>query len=279
MMMKQECDLKFTFARTMELKKKELNQYIEKGNFGHAIMQVYFRARQEGLDHDSAKAVTLDFYIGASLDLKRPDITDVYSEVESFIDWFATQKIKVLHVEEPMMYTLPNGIDFWFTADLIVEYLEGPLKGTAVVFDWKFTGQFWSKKSVTMVQQLPKYSHYVSQIKGYKVKKACLTQINTRSNRAATSDAFRNSWVELSKEKLERLSLENERMAEEVREFKSLSVEEQLATGNRAINPKTCGNCFYADDICPALLNGKGIKNILALNYVKTDYSYDDIPI
>ena len=196
----------------------------------------------------------------------------VYRHVIAFGAYAFQQKWKIVYSEVNSVE--PTGIEdveFAYTPDILAEFTEGPHRGYQFMLDFKFTGQYWNDREIAMYQQLPKYMIYHNKSAEKKIRHAALVMLNTRAAQTATgTNLFKVSWLPITREKLAKIEEENEALAIQIK----FAVDNDLYP--RTADAYTCKMCDFADDICPAELNGRDITKMLERNYERNTYFEDN---
>lgn len=263
----QKCQKRFDFSQIMKLRPKDFPEPLSRGLGGHSLMEIFFKTMQQGGDYRDCVAACDDVLVTLATD--NPSGLSVYRHVLAFGAFALQQEWEIVDVEESMFYNLPDGNTFVFTPDLVVRYTKGVMRGKLGMYDFKFTGQYWTEKEISVYQQIPKYSLYYKLIRGEVIRAGYLVMLNTRAATGATGERlYLIKPVDLNKKKLERIRLENELLVAEVANAKQNP--EQVFT--RTVDTYACKLCWFGDDICPMDMAGLPIKRTADTNYIVNDY-------
>jgi hypothetical protein len=276
----QKCEVKFYFDVKLSLRPKAWPEPVEKGLFGHDLMEEFFKARLQGMSYDEA-ASHVTKYLGDritadSTNLVLLDSSRVLKHVLAFGAYVDNQPWRILDVESNSNWPIDDDAEFGFTPDLILEWTSGPQRGLPFVLDYKFTGQYWNERQINTVQQMIKYLIYYNKIHGTKMRHAGIVMLNTRADsNAKGNQLFLLKWLPVTKEKLQNIERENEILVKRLEPFFHMTPDEYKAQAVRTTDELACKTCWYADDICPMDLNGQDITKTVKANYIKNDYGYN----
>jgi hypothetical protein len=276
----QKCEIKFYFDVKLNLRPKTWPEPVEKGIFGHDLMEEYFKARLQGASYDEAAALTTAF-LGDALTANPTNLillqsASVLKHVLAFGAYVDNQPWKILDVENNQTWPVDEDADFGFTPDLILEWTEGTKRGVPFVLDYKFTGQYWNDRQINTVQQMLKYLIYYNKKNGTKMRHAGVVMLNTRANSNDTGNKlFLLKWLPVSKEKLANIERENEILVRRLEPYFHMTPEEYKAQAVHTTDENACKTCWYADDVCPQDMNGQDITRTIEANYVVNDYGYN----
>ena len=278
----QKCEKRFEFEHIYQIRPKSYPEAMERGIGGHVFMEEFFKRMALGGTYEEcveAVNLVLPQYIGHPAQ-------NVYRHVLAWGAYVFQQKWKVVsveisHIVELRTTIIRNGarepIEFAFTADTVFEWTEGPRKGSQFMVDYKFTGQYWTDKELAVYQQLPKYVLYTNQFfpEDKPIRHAALVMLNTRSAAGATgNNLFLMKWLNVKKEKLAGVETENLMLAQQTAELRA-GLEDGSRVAIRSVDTYGCKMCFFAEDICPAQLEGRDITKMIERNYIHNTY-FDD---
>lgn len=274
----QKCEKRFYFEHILKLKPLTYPEAMEKGIFGHRMMEYFFKAMQEGKSYEDCCSA-INPLIEEAQGEGAFELLKVYKHVLAFGYYAFQQEWRVVSVEESRLAPLAeydNEHEYAFTTDVIFEWTVGPKRGLQFIIDFKFTGQYWNDREVNMFQQLPKYIVYTNELDGKNIRHAGIVMLNTRAPQGATGSAlFLVKWIPITKEKLQRIKHENEQLVGQIAHAKKYGTPEGFF---RTVDAHQCKMCFFADDLCPAELEGRPTDRIIKRNYEVNTYfdQYED---
>jgi hypothetical protein len=276
----QKCEYKFYFDVKLSLRPKNWPEPVEKGLFGHDLMESFFQAVIDGADYDEAAAVCTaklgDMLTADPTNMLLLQSSGLLKHVLAFGAYFFNQPWKILEVEKNENWTIDDEADFGYTPDLVAEWTEGPKRGLPFVLDYKFTGQYWNERQIQTVQQMLKYLIYYNKKHGTKMRHAGIVMLNTRANINDTGNKlFLVKWLPVSKTKLDTIERENEILVKRIEPLMRMDPEEYKAQAVHTTDELACKTCWFADDICPQDMNGQDISKTIEANYIVNDYGYN----
>lgn len=272
---RQKCEKRFYFEHILKLRPLEYPEAMEKGIFGHDMMKAFFDKMLEGGTYEEcveavSKLLTEDVIFSSQV--------SVYRHVLAFGAYVFAQPWRVISVEQsklaPVRRESGDDLSFAFTPDLVLEWTKGPKEGSRFIIDFKFTGQYWNDREVNMYQQVPKYIVYTNELEGNNlIKYGAVVMLNTRASAAASGTGlFMVKWIPLNRTKLQTIKAENEALMEEIAIDKTFKKPEDY---KRTVDAYQCKLCFFADDLCPADLEGRPTQRIIERSYKVNTY-FDD---
>lgn len=272
----QKCERMFYYSRIMKVRPKSFPIFIDRGIFGHTLMEVGFQALLDGATVEEAIQKTGEPLIEL-MESDNPDkaeLMKVYRHVSVFLGFTQQEDVgwKPIALEDKAMWPLNDDLVYAFTPDIVIEFTRGLSKGQRAVLDYKFLGQYMTETAIDMAQQIPKYIIYRNKMNpDEKIRQGAFVQLNTRAKADAVGhQLFLIKWVKPSKTRLERIEWENEQLVERVAD----SYKKEPKAFLRTVNKDVCDRCFFGKDLCPAEFDGKPIEKILEREYVKNDYGY-----
>lgn len=289
----QKCQKRFFFEHVLDLKPKEYPIPMMKGTHGHTMMQKFFECMMwgpiVGYDEDypdipayanrpgtyeECVAAINPFLEELLQEENSAEFMSVYRHVLAFGAMVFAKPWFPVAVELSQAYGVSEDLEYVFTPDICFEWTMGPHKGKRFLLDYKFTGQYWSVREVNMMQQLPKYVAYWNLVEELKVSQAGIIMLNTRAAAAATGTGlFKLEWIPISKKKLETVRRENEELMVQVAHAKSSFAPSDYL---RTTDPHQCRLCVFADDLCPADLEGRDTSRMIERNYEINTYFKDN---
>lgn len=272
----QKCERRFYFAQILNLKPHTYPLPMEKGIFGHRCFEYAFKAMQQGLSYEECVAA-IDPLLMANVD--NIEYLKVYRHVIAFLAKAFQAEWVVVSVEENLLAPLNNGeagqIEFAFTPDIVFQFTLGPHRGQYFMLDFKFVAQYWNDRQLAMLQQLPKYSiNWKKLHPDMPIRQLGVAMMNTRASQTATGDQlFMIKWLPITKQGMQRIDFENTKMMQRVAWAKTNFRPDDYL---RTVDSNQCKTCFFADDLCPADLNGRDTTKIIARDYEQNTYFADN---
>jgi len=273
----QKCERRFYYAHMLDLRARDYPEPLKRGIDGHALFEVALKFRMENPEAPYENCVSslnalIEEYVteGNQLGLS------VYRHVIAFIARVYEEEWEVVSVERNVLSETPyDDIEFAWTADVVFRWTKGPKRGRLFMLDWKFTAQQWNDVQVAMHQQLFKYMSYWNQENPEdKIGHVGIVNLLTRAAQGeVASKLFAIKWQTVNKDKIARIDFENDILIQRVAVAKSTWAPEQFVRTNDSY---ACKMCMFANDICPAELEGRSIEKYLQVNYVKNTYFSDN---
>ena len=151
------CQRKHHYAFGRKLSSKNKSVPLQIGTIGHALLEVYFKERDE-LGVKNAIHSTKEFFSKEMLenphDYSSNALITSYEAAMSFILDDPFKDYKILEVEKLYVTPISSSIDLAMRVDLILESPEG----RCVLVDHKFVGRPWDTPKLMMATQLDVYA-------------------------------------------------------------------------------------------------------------------------
>lgn len=268
-----KCERMFFYSHGLGIQPKELSLSLEIGIFGHRLQKTFWKAILAGKTY--AEAVTeLNEIVLESVE--RPEVTKILRNAVAFIDWaYHEQGWRPLEVETVHFYRMTEDIDFGMTPDVVFQFTKGVNKNRQFVVDFKHVAQYWNENQMVGYQQVPKYIRFLNEHeKKYRISMGAVVMLNTRAAQGSNKNLFTVKWVNFNKAKMDRITVENYRLAHRIYELKSMPIPEMDLAVNRTVNHYTCKLCNFAD-VCNLDFLGKDSSKLMAVAYEQNEYSYE----
>jgi hypothetical protein len=270
-----KCEKRYDFEHVQTLKPLSYPEPMMRGLMGHDMMEAFFRTMAEGKSYeDCAKAINP--LLEEATKTGQTELLNVYRHVLAFGAYAFAEEWKIVLCEEGQHWMVNENIEFVFKPDLVIEFTKGPRRGNQAVLDFKFTGQYWSKREINMYQQVPKYFIYLRKVdpeKWKKLRNGGVVMLNTRAAAAATGlGLFKIEWLNLNKQKLATIEKEHEEYLTRIYAIHRFPGWEP----KRTVDSYACKLCFFADDLCPFDLEGKDTSRLLKFGYEINTYFTDN---
>jgi len=245
---------------------------LDKGIFGHRLLEEFFKAKQQGYSYEECVG-EVNKYLEDNL--HNVEHFSIYRHVLAFGAYAFEMEWRVISVEESLTTPVATDDEFAFTPDVVFQWTRGPRNGSYFMLDFKFTSQQWNDREIGMYQQLPKYMIHWNLIHpDQKIHNLGVVCLLTRAPNGATGvKLYSVKWLKITREKIQRIETENLMLIERVtRAIETWGAQDFL----RSSDSYACKTCWFADDICPADLEGKDISKYIAVNYEINTYFQDN---
>lgn len=262
-----------------------LGPAIARGLVGHAALDSFYTAKQQGYSHDdcveAAWATISDKLSWIVTEWPEDlDLIKVIAKTKDLLSYYFTvfkdDDFKIHAVEK--FYTAPitESDAYGMRLDLLIEMMSGPYRGDFLVVDNKFVYNFKTSKQLAMDGQLPKYVKTL-QKNGIIVTKGMFNQIRYRElKNPSFSDMFQRTIVKASKTKTDNIWKEQRKCTTEISKIKSLPLIEQSELATRNLSPFTCKYCHF-QELCNSELEEQDISTALVANFQPNTYGYTDV--
>lgn len=264
---KNTCDRQHKYMYEEELEPVSYPLHIRRGVAGHKVLETYYKARQQELDHSSAVQEAMSTLIGI---IGQVDPEDIEAQTMlahlswlliRYFEFYEKDQFRVLAVETtystsfypPATYQNKDDIQFGMILDTVLERTAGQYRGYVDIVDHKFVNNFMSPDELHLNAQQPKYIK-VARLNGMPIKDAIFNQIRYRSmKKPQPTDLFRRSPLLLNEAAIETVW-------DEARETAVDIYEEEV--GIKSVNHRrrqsysACKYCFFKD-LCMSELAGQ----------------------
>lgn len=266
----QICERRFYFEHNHTLRPVEYPINVERGIFGHEMMEAFFTKMKEGGTYEECVDAVNPVLMSGMGNI---ELLKAYRLVIAFGAWLFNQDYRIVECEVNHKYPVGDN-EYAYTPDLILEWSKGPKRGRRVIIDFKFTGQYWNDYELDAFQQLPKYMiYYNKENPDNKVTNCAVAMLNTRASEGARGEQlFLFKWLNISKKKLQRIEHENEAMLKRVQHVKETYGPDDYM---RTVSTFACKMCFFAKP-CTMELAGQDISRVLETMYKPNTYFEDN---
>jgi hypothetical protein len=270
------CKRQYNFAFIENLAPKNTSDPLARGSAFHNAMDVYWKKRIEGKDHDTAfnEALVEGFAVlpeGWSLEMlmhAQMLWTRFMMFYNGFPDWkpIGTE----IKLTVPMTPTLTISIQYDF-------YFYNMATKKFVLLDWKVTYEFWKDEDHSLNGQMPKYIA-VLQANGYQVDEGCLAEIRSRPLGKEKASDPRNLWrftrYNPSTAKKQQVIRQHVSASLAIERHRNLSPEDRDIESIPVLNKHgACKFCNFTD-LCMAMLEGRRDLSVdIRVGYVHNDYT------
>lgn len=269
----QKCEKRFYFAHILKLRPKSYPAPMERGIFGHALLQAFFEMMATGATFEECVEATHPLILAE----QNHDNLAIYRHVLAFGNRAFEEGWEVISCEVNYLYPLfeddggDGGLNFAFTPDIVFRWTKGPRRGNYFMLDFKFTAQEWNDREIAVYQQVPKYAVYWNLMNpDKKIHNLGVVNLLTRAAVAAPGNKlFVVKWLKVTTEKMDNIERENNRLVQRVAHMKKNYQPEDYL---RTVDSYQCKLCFFGEDICPADLEGRSIEKYIKVNYEINTY-------
>lgn len=275
----------YRFGMDIEPRFNNLGPAIARGLVGHAALDSFYTAKQQGYSHDDcveAAWATINEKL-TWIVTEWPDDVDLIKVVakvkellNGYFNRYRTDDFKVHAVEKFFQAPITPLDQYGMRLDLLIEMTSGDYRGDFFVVDNKFVYNFKGQKELVMDGQLSKYVKTVRE-NGIVVTKGMFNQIRYRELKTPTpEDLYKRTIVKASPTKTENIWREQRNCTIEISKVKSLPLIEQSALAVRNLSPFTCKYCHF-QELCNLELEEQDITSALVANYQPNTYGYADV--
>ena len=274
---KNTCDAQHGYMYAEELEPIVYPLHIRRGIAGHKVLETYYLARQQGLNHTSAVQEAMTTLIGIIGQADPEDIDEQHMLghlswlLIEYFKFYEDDQFKVISVETAYSAkfdppgTWRHPIDFGMILDVVLEMTTGAFRGYCNIVDHKFVNNFLSPDDLRLNTQQPKY-HKVAQLNGMPIKDAIFNQIRYRKMKSPSgTDLFRRSPLLSNDTAINTVWEEARQTAVDIYE-EDTGV--KLANRRRRQSYSACKYCFFKD-LCMAELNGQDTTIMRKAQYQK----------
>ncbi len=242
------------------------NAALNKGLFGHAVLEAYFKALVEGSSKEDArnksKRVLVDLFMQNIAKEYPTDLSGVQLSLDTFFNADPFGDHKILAAESD--YKVHIGIiDFIFRVDLMTEGPDGKIR----IFDFKFLYTMLEPAEVALYPQLPLYMEGLTRI-GIQVEELWYIQMRSRTVKNPTEeDLLLPVKVETTDTRRKTTFREHLVAGEEI------LLQRQRPIGDASTNAirsqgRDCNMCEFKR-LCVAEMEGSNVNEILNDYYTK----------
>lgn len=271
------CERRHYYAFGERIQKRKLSTSLQRGNYGHSYMEVFFKALQQGNTWDYALAeVAAKYQSDLVENISDPDFCLVLQKlmprVIGFLNHYRDRILrwKIVAVEQEFRLPIGDEDTYPFKIDLVMEE-----NAQVKIVDWKFTYDFYLPDVVKLLPQIPKYIGALRSM-GYSVSDGYYGFIRYRDLKEEDpKKIFDLHPVGATKSRILRSFHDYVVTLEQVRNMRKLPLEKWELSVRRAANNMICKNCGYLF-LCQAELNGSDGKMIRRQDFVPNTYGYSE---
>jgi len=269
------CQMRYFFEFDLAIQPLHYTETLSRGILGHEVLAVYYKALQGGHSHSDAVDTArshLMRYMGAGNTYDLPVVLDVDRILSGYWPIAADLPWRVLHVEEQFDAWLTNEFQFSMRLDLLIQDMsDGKIK----VVDHKFVYDFWSGDDLRLNPQLPKYIGTL-RANNVKVDEAILNQLRYRKIKEPRIDQlFQQTPYTPPNARIVNTMRQQIIASQKIVEWRELPIELREKRALRVLNKQVCRSC-PVKNLCMESLDGNSIDYLLAGEYKKRDYGYNE---
>lgn len=270
------CKRQYNFAFIENLAPKVTSDPLARGSAFHNAMDIYWKKRIAGKDHDTAfnEALVEGFAVlpeGWSLEMlmhAQMLWTRFMMYHNGFPEWrpLGTE----IKLTVPMTPTLNISIQYDF-------YYQNLETQKYILLDWKITYEFWKNSDHALNGQMPKYIA-VLQANGFQVDEGSLAEIRSRPLGKDKASDPRNLWrftrYNPSTAKKQQVITQHVSTALAIERHRALSPADRDAESIPVLNK--FGPCKYCDfvPLCEAMLEGRRDLSVdIRVDYIHNTYT------
>ncbi len=273
------CKRKYYYEFDLALEPVKSSPALGRGILLHEVLANYYQCLKDGFTHEAAivnaRQLLQTFMANNSYGMETVIEVDrllagYWAHYKGDPDW------EILEVERGYDVELTSAYEYALRLDLLVKSRS---TGHVILVDHKTAYDFWSADDLDLNPQFPKYIGSL-RANGLKVDKAILNQIRTRKLKApGPDDLYRRTVSNPSNAKVANAMREQMLASEEIVAHRALPVEVQEATAIRLLNK--AGGCKFCDvkPLCMSEYDGGNITHMVANEFKKRTYGYNDTPI
>lgn len=260
----QTCKRKYYYSYSERLQTRYPSTPLIKGNFGHDLLENYYKGVMAGIDGMKfVKDTFLERYQATS----DPEVTNAMLETYDVVKrYLEDQPFKnPIEVEQTHRVYLSGRVGIAFKVDLI----DGT-HGKRILVDHKFTARQFTAKKVNSTAQIYKYVRALA-LEGMPVDRALINQITSKRNATYPHTVHE---IEIDQDILRNYMSEHIKTANEIADWHDLTLEEQEAKATRSFNWLICQHCEFFNLCQNDLTNKKDKRAIKEMEYEPNEYGY-----
>jgi hypothetical protein len=276
------CKRQYVYNFVWELQPRETAKPLSRGTNFHYAMELYWRARLAGHNHETSMQMAQEAFVLPS----EPTKIDILLETQflwtrymnfhnGFPEW------RPLGTEVKHELPLTNGLTMAIRYDF---YFEEIATGKCYILDYKGSYDFWRYEEHDLNAQMPKYIA-VLQGNGYRVDGGILEEIRTRSLGAEKSKDAKNLWKRTyyrpSNAFKQSVLRQHISASFEIERFRALPRDQMQQAALPVLNKHgACKFCNYKD-LCKSELEGKTDLSVdIRTGYTQNTYTqqYNERP-
>jgi hypothetical protein len=267
-----DCKRRHHYSYIEQLERITESAALSDGKIGHTILEKYYTARMQGLDHEMAEKLARHAYeqSGYTFDPtgKRADLEQMIFDYYLPNEPYLSNGFEVLAVEKEFVLRWDDADEgYKFIVDLI---LRSPT-GQIVIVDHKFTGRFTQPDMLQLLPQVPLYIGAIRAM-GMPADYGEYNEINMTkvAKKRTVPEAMKRSSIMPTNARIVETFRQQVEVAREIETRKTLTVAEASSTAWRSIDKIKCGMCSF-QSICIGELAGSNTELIRRTDYKKRE--------
>lgn len=271
------CKRQYEYAFMMELEPKETSTPLARGTVFHKGMELYWRARLSGADHEEAMVHAMQAFGTVPEGYTLNQVMEAQVLWTRYMNFHAGfPDIKPLGTEQQYDMPLTSSLSMTIRYDF---YFQSLTTGKFAILDYKTSYDFWSPEDHDLNGQMPKYIACL-QANGFRVDEGYLEEIRSRKLGAEKASDPKNLWrrTRYAPSGARKKSLLHQHISAslEIEKHRALPVDERRAASIPVLNKH--GVCKYCNfkGLCISELDGKAdLTTDIRVGYKHNTYGYN----
>ena len=266
------CKAKYRYEYDMNLESTLPREALDKGNLGHEVLEVYYRALMDGATQEDAIIEARKVY-SRGLDTYGLEIIGVIDPLlQRYWAHYPADEFEVLAVEEEFDMPVTENFSMPAKLDLIVRRKRDNKMG---IIDHKFKGEFPMQELINLNAQQIKYRFLMTKL-DYPIEFATLNFIRTRKiKNPLPEQLFKRADVPTSIAKTKAVLRQQVIASQEIVRYRELDDDRKKAVAVPVLNDLVCKFCDFKG-LCSSELDGGDIEFLIANEFQqKKSYGYN----
>ena len=259
---------------THGLQPKSHSDSLNRGNLGHAALEVFYTELQGHSTVKEAEQATL-MHLAAELQAK-PDSFDLIAQItgiiRNYIEAYGEDDMlnwQILAIEQEFRYEIPGtDLVFPFKPDLIVRDIRDR---KVWIVDHKFLFNFYQDRVLGIMPQMPKYA-YALRALGYDIHDGLYNMCSTRPN--VKTNPFKRQPLKITDAQCETFWMEQVNTMGAIDDLKTQAITIQQARAVRTASSFNCANCMFLDLCTAEAANQPGVDLMKRSFFEPNSYGY-----